>query len=90
MKRAERLPAAFKVELKWQDAIAHLTTRNISDTGIFLVAENSELPPVGSTVNVRLQGSLGCGEEPPILTMRVVRAEDGGIGLMFVDDDTPA
>lgn len=86
VKRAERLPAAFKVEMSWQEIVAQLLTRDISDTGIFLAAERGSYPPIGTVVKVRLQGNLGCGEEPPTLSMRIVREADDGIGLMFVDE----
>lgn len=83
--RAERLPASFKVEVHWQGETLIYATRNISDTGIFLITDSSERPPLGSVVDVRLQGNLGCGEEPPTLPMQVVRMETSGIGLRFVE-----
>lgn len=83
--RAERLPASFKVEASWAGETHVYTTRNISDTGIFLVIDSGPRPALGSTVEVRLQGNLGCGEEPPTLPMQVVRLEHAGIGLRFVD-----
>jgi hypothetical protein len=61
-------------------------TRNISDTGIFLVASGDGTPPIGTVVRVRLQGNLGGGDEPPTLLMKVVREEPAGIGLTFVEE----
>ena len=84
VKRAERLPAIFKVEMSWQTLIQQLMTRDISDTGIFLTAEGASTPPVGTVVSVRLHGNLG-GDEPPTLTMKVVREEESGIGLTFLE-----
>lgn len=83
--RAERLPASFKVEASWDGATHVYSTRNISDTGIFLIIEQGPRPVIGSTIKVRLQGNLGGGEEPPTLEMQVVRMESSGIGLRFLD-----
>lgn len=60
-------------------------TRNISDGGLFLVLDDIELPPVGSEVQVSLKNQLGDGEAPPVNRARVVRHEDGGIGLQFLE-----
>ncbi len=83
--RSERLPASFKVEASWDGATHVYSTRNISDTGIFLIIEQGPRPIIGSTIKVRLQGNLGGGEEPPTLDMRVMRTESSGIGLRFLD-----
>ncbi len=67
-----------------QDTIC-VRTRNISDGGLFLVLDDTELPPIGSEVQVCLKNQLGDGEEPPVNRARVVRHEDGGIGLQFLE-----
>ncbi len=85
--RAERLPVAFKVEVYRDDGSSViLNTRNISDTGCFLVTDGVVQFPIGGIVRVRLHGNLGCGEEPPVLLMRVMRTETLGIGLRFEDE----
>jgi len=87
MPRAERLPVSFKVELYRDDGSSViLNTRNISDTGCFLVTDGIIQLPAGSMVRVRLHGNLGCGEEPPMLMMRVMRCETLGLGLRFEDE----
>jgi len=83
--RAERLPASFKVEAYWDGETHVYSTRNISDSGIFLMSVGGPRPALGSTVQVRLQGNLGSGEEPPTLAMQVVRLETAGVGLRFVE-----
>lgn len=60
-------------------------TKNISDGGLFLVLDDSNLPPLGTEVQVRLKNQLGDGEEPPINRAMVVRAENDGIGLEFLE-----
>lgn len=57
-------------------------TRDISDGGIYLLSCITNLPPVGSLVKVQL---LDTPFEAPVLEMRVVRCENDGIGLTFLD-----
>ncbi len=84
-RRHSRLPVNFEVEMTHVVLGTQiLRTRNISDGGVFLVTENP--PAVGEIVQVRLRGCLGSGEEPPTLSMRVVRVETLGCGLEFLED----
>ncbi len=57
-------------------------TRDISDGGIYLLSKITNLPPIGSEVTVQL---LDTPFEAPVLTMRIVRVENNGIGLAFID-----
>lgn len=61
-----------------------LHTADISDGGAFILAEGNELPSVGQSVSVQVQG-IGDGEAP-VVTMRVVRSDNAGIGLEFIVD----
>ncbi len=56
-------------------------TRDISDSGVFLLTEEYDMPPVGTVVKGQVQGM---GETAPILDMEIVRLEPAGIGLKFV------
>jgi len=60
-------------------------TRNISDGGLFLVLDGTEMPPIGTEVQVRLKNQLGDGKEPPINRATVVRHGPDGIGLAFLE-----
>ena len=60
-------------------------TKNVSDGGLFIVIDDTEMPPVGTEVTVRLKNQLGDGEEPPLNRALVVRKGPDGIGLAFVD-----
>ena len=62
-----------------------LRTGDISDGGVYILAEGQELPPVGDFVEVQVQG-IGEGEAP-ILSMRIVRTDKDGIGLEFITED---
>jgi PilZ domain len=63
----------------------HVRTKNISDGGLFLVIDDTKLPPIGTEVKVRLKNQLGDGEEPPVNRAQVVRHEPDGIGLEFIE-----
>ncbi|NOX93187.1 MAG: PilZ domain-containing protein, partial [Gammaproteobacteria bacterium] len=55
-----------------------LLTRDISESGVFVVTDNMALPPVGSVVEGQVQGEM---EDPPRVKMEVVRIEPDGVGL---------
>jgi c-di-GMP-binding flagellar brake protein YcgR len=57
-------------------------TRDISNGGTFVVLENRYRPPVDSVVEVQV---LDSPQGAPVLRMRVVRHEEEGIGLEFMD-----
>ncbi len=56
-------------------------TRDISEGGLFIVAEPTEMPPIGEIVTGQI---LGMMEDPPIVKMKIVRTEEQGLGLQFV------
>lgn len=62
-------------------------TRDISDTGAFLLNEGIVLPDLGEIVEVQVQGLPG--DPAPIVRMRIVRIDKDGVGLEFVDRDEP-
>jgi len=65
-----------------------LQSGNLSDSGLYLCADQSMPLQIGSEVSVRLKQALGDGEAP-LVKARVVRIEDQGIGLQFAEDDAP-
>ena len=58
-----------------------VTTKNFSEGGLFILAEPSELPPVGDFVDGQVQGMA---DEAPIVRMKIVRMEGDGLGLQYV------
>ena len=57
-------------------------TKNISDSGLFILAEPTELPAVGEIVTGAVQGMI---ENPPLVNMRIVRVDADGVGLQFFE-----
>jgi hypothetical protein len=62
-----------------------LHTGDISDGGAYVFSEGNHLPKIGELVEVQVQG-MG-GGDAPILKMRVVRLDNDGVGLQFIDED---
>lgn len=60
-------------------------TRDISDSGAFVLAGGQKLPGVGELVEVQVQGLPG--EPAPVVPMRVVRVDGEGIGLVFLEPE---
>lgn len=78
-----KLRAAVKLT---QPGVGEFTlhTRDISDSGAYVFCEPDSRAQVGDVVEVQVQGLPG--GDAPVVRMRVVRLDDTGMGLEFVDD----
>jgi len=81
-----RTALALEVKISHQAmASVVLLTRDISESGVFVVTDGTAaLPPVGSVVEGQVQGEM---EDPPLVRMEVMRIEPDGVGLRFLTDD---
>ena len=61
-----------------------LMLRDLSDTGIFIETDTPSLFSIGDQVSVQV---LGLTDEPPALSMTIVRLTQEGIGLQFNDPE---
>ena len=77
-----QLRCQFKI---WHESIgeALVTTRDISDGGLFLITDEVSVPPVGSVLKGQVQGIMS---DAPVVVMEIVRVEPAGIGLKFISD----
>lgn len=83
-RNSPRTPIKMKVSLVMSELGEVLAiTRDISDSGIFVLLDSQKVPEVGQEVSVQIQG-LPDGMDAPWLKMHVVRTEAEGIGLMIV------
>ena len=57
-------------------------TDNLSDGGLFVLGGNRTLPAVGEIVQLQLQG---LPVEAPVIKARIVRKNENGIGVMFLE-----
>ena len=56
-------------------------TKDISDSGIFILVEPTTMPALGEIVQGQVQGGAG---DMPIVKMKIVRTDDDGLGLQFI------
>ncbi|MDF1644287.1 MAG: PilZ domain-containing protein [Pseudomonadales bacterium] len=85
---ALRSPLRCKMKIWKQnepDAAVHVTTKDMSDTGVFVLIDNEGLAlPIGTLLYGQV---LEMPFEAPVLLMEVVRESDDGIGLRFKTED---
>lgn len=60
-----------------------VTTRDISDSGLFVLIDDQQLLHIGECVQGQVQG---LPMEAPLVQLEVVRAAPGGVGLRFRRD----
>lgn len=84
-RRHERYPLSVEVEIT-DPGLGRfvVTSKDLSESGVFLRVPADKRPALGLVVHVRIHGDVG-GEEPPIVPARVVRVTADGVGLAFVD-----
>jgi hypothetical protein len=86
-RRHERYPISVEVEVMipgfWSKRTRMLHTRDMSDSGVFLVCDARSCPPVGAEVQVRVIGP-GDGEVLPRVRARVVRVGSDGMAVTFI------
>lgn len=59
-------------------------TSDLSDGGLFIEYAGNPLPEVGELVRIQLQD---VPVEAPVLTAKIVRKTEDGVGVMFVGED---
>lgn len=60
-----------------------VSTRDLSDGGVYLILDDVGALPVGARVTGQVQGLM---EDAPLVSMEVVRVDAAGLGLRFVDE----
>lgn len=79
----ERIPLSVDVKISHPDIGEKLVkTKNISDSGLFILVEPTSMPPIGEIVQGQVQGVV---DDPPVVKMKIVRMEDDGLGLQFIE-----
>ena len=79
-----RYPVAVDIKIFHPD-IGELIvqTKDISDSGVFIVVVPTEMPPIGEIVQGQIQGEA---DDLPVVTMKIVRTGSDGLGLQFIED----
>lgn len=82
---APRIPMQLEVEFNHEHLGYHtFKTKNISETGVFLLIPQDQQPPIGTLAHVKLKDNFADGDEPQTLEMEVVRATEDGVGMRFI------
>ena len=85
-RKDSRLGIKLEVELHSEEQDLSLQTRDLSNGGVFLTADEINLPPEGSIVEIKIKQAMG-DDEPPLVKARVVRIDKDGIALAFITDE---
>lgn len=79
-----RFPLNVDVKISHPDIGEQIVkTRDLSDGGIFILADPTAMPPIGEIIHGQVQGE---SDDFPVVSMKIVRIEDDGLGLQFIDD----
>ena len=79
-----RYPLSVDVKVTHPDIGEKMVkTRNISDSGLFILVEPTAMPPIGEIVQGQVQGEH---DDMPVVKMKIVRMENDGLGLQQHSD----
>jgi hypothetical protein len=76
----------FEVNVKiWHPDFGEKTvkTKDVSESGLFIVTEPTAMPPVGEVIEGQVQGMM---IDLPIVKMKIVRTDEYGLGLEFIKE----
>ena len=57
-------------------------TRNVSDSGLYILVDPAQMPSIGKIVHGQVQGE---SDDLPVVKMKIVRTDDDGVGLQFIE-----
>jgi hypothetical protein len=81
-----RFPVTIEVELyRSGRPMQVVRTEDLSNGGVRLILDDDDRPPLGAKVRVRVVGTLGEGESPPLVEALVVRHASDGVAVKFAE-----
>ncbi len=85
-RKGTRRPVSFEVLMSTHNTDSLiLQAADISEIGIYVLSEGESPPPLGSVVQVKLNGNIGSeNEEFPLIDMIIKRVDRSGIGLQYL------
>lgn len=88
-RKFERHEVQLNVELGFPSGeIQQACTRDVSDGGVFVVLQKTHQPTIGEVITIKLlEDSHQLAAKFPSHDAAVVRQEDVGIGLAFIELD---
>ena len=84
-RKDSRLGIRLDVEVQTDETECSMKTRDLSNSGVFLEKGEDNLPAVGDIVSIKIKQSFITGE-PPVVKARVVRVDEDGIALAFINE----
>lgn len=80
-RHGNRTPMRCRIRI-WHDSFGEVDvlTRDVSDSGVFLLIQDTEQLPIGAIVKGQIQGMP---MEAPVLDMEVMRLAPEGVGLRY-------
>jgi len=85
-RKDSRLGIKLDVDVQTPEQECSTQTRDLSTGGVFLEKGDMALPSEGDIVQIKIKQSFD-GNEPPLVKARVVRVDDDGIALAFINDE---
>lgn len=83
----ERFPIEVEVEISVAGLFSRqrriLRTRDVSDSGVFVLSDARTCPAAGTEIEIRLTGLVD-GQDPPVVRARVVRVTSEGMAIAFI------
>jgi hypothetical protein len=84
-RRHTRHPLEVDVKITHPDIGEKIVkTKNVSDSGLFILVEPENMPSPGEVVEGQIQDML---DDAPIVKMKIVRIEEEGLGLQFIEHE---
>ena len=85
-RKGARHLARFEVLVSTNDVDSFiLEAADISDFGIYVLSDGNKVPPIGSVVQVKLNGNIGNERiNYPLLDMVIKRVDSQGLGLQVL------
>ena len=79
-----RVPLNVDIKISHPDVGEMIVkTKNFSDGGLFILVDPAAMPPIGEIIQGQVQAEFG---DFPVVSMKIVRTEDDGLGLQFIED----
>ena len=86
----ERIEVPLEVRVEWPGHVTAIgITRDVSDSGAFVLVTLQPSPPPGTIILLQLTQQV-MGHDAPLLQGRVIRSTAEGIAFKFIAEDDAA
>ena len=86
----ERIEVPLEVRVEWPGHVTAIgVTRDVSDSGAFVLVTLQPPPPPGTVILLQLTQQV-MGHDAPMLQGRVIRSTTEGVAFKFISEDDAA